>query len=91
MSSCGGSMMKASLNPLAHLVDGVAARWLVRDELTAEQRALIRDEILRAFRIGDRTELTFHGGRYALTIRQDAAEPGGHSIIARELPPEARR
>ena len=83
-------MMKASLSPLAHLVDGVAERWINRGELSDEHLAAARDEILRSFRIGDRAELTFHGRRYQLTIsRSDTAADGFH-IDARELPPEAQ-
>ena len=83
-------MMKASLSPLAHLVDGVAERWIDRDRLSAEQLAAARDEVLRSFRIGDRDELTFHGRRYQLSISRSDAESDGFHIDARELPPEAQ-
>lgn len=84
-------MMKASLSPLAHLVDGVAQRWIARDEIPAEKLDTIRDEILRSFRIGDRDELTFHGRRYQLTISRSSATTDGFHIDARELPPEAQQ
>ncbi|MBT8422641.1 MAG: hypothetical protein HKN56_02435 [Gammaproteobacteria bacterium] len=83
-------MMKASLSPLAHLVDGVAERWIDREQLTAEQLSAARDEILRSFRIGEREELTFHGRRYQLTISRSPESADGMHIFARELPPEAR-
>ncbi len=63
-------MMRASLSPLAHLVDGVAARWALADSLQPEQQECIRQEILRSFRLGNRDELTFHGHLYLLTIRR---------------------
>jgi predicted methyltransferase len=71
--SCGGSMMRASLAPLANLVDAAAEKWLaVEDTAIAEQRIVIAD-ITRSFNIGDWPELSFHGQHYVLTIirRQD--------------------
>ena len=83
-------MMKASLSPLAHLVDGVAGRWINRGNIPDEQLAAVRDEILRSFRIGERDELTFHGRRYQLTISRSSDAADGFQIDARELPPEAQ-
>ncbi len=73
--SCGGNMMRASLSPLAHLVDGVAERWSAVNTGDNPQRETVRQEILRAFRLGDRDELTFHGHNYLLTIRRAAGDP----------------
>jgi hypothetical protein len=66
--SCGGSMMRTSFQPLAHLVDAAAEQWLAAELLSEQDQLLVSNEITQAFRIGDKPELTFHGGRYLLTI-----------------------
>jgi hypothetical protein len=73
--SCGGNMMRTSLQPLAHLVDAAAEKWLAAEHASEQERAIVRQEITQAFRIGDRSELTFHGLRYLLSIIRSDEEP----------------
>lgn len=61
-------MMRTSYRPLAHLVDAAAEKWLAAQHAPETERLAVHDEITRAFRIGDRPELTFHGLRYLLSI-----------------------
>jgi hypothetical protein len=61
-------MMRAGLQPLAHLVDAAAEKWLAVEDAPAEQQLPVNLEITQAFQIGDRAELTFHGQRYLLSI-----------------------
>jgi hypothetical protein len=66
--SCGGNMMRMSHQPLAHLVDGAAERWLAVAAASSAEQLIVRKEIIAAFPLGERAELTFHGLRYLLTI-----------------------
>ena len=61
-------MMRTSLQPLAHLVDAAAVKWLAAENASEQERMTVSNEITQAFRIGDRAELTFHGLRYLLSI-----------------------
>lgn len=81
--SCAGNLLKTNLSPFAHLVDRDAERWDNRDALDAPARGALREEILCAFNIGERAEMTFHGHRYQLTIRCAA---GVHDIAVHRLP-----
>ncbi|MGI9290404.1 MAG: hypothetical protein ACR2QG_03895 [Gammaproteobacteria bacterium] len=63
-------MMRTGQQPLAHLVDAAAVRWLTVDEGTEEERAELHSEITDTFKLGDRTELTYHGLKYLLTLSQ---------------------
>jgi len=69
--SCGGSMMRTNLQPLAHLVDAAAQKWLAVADATEQNQQSVRDEITASFRIGDNPELTFHGLRYQLCISRN--------------------
>ncbi len=66
--SCGGSIMRTTFQPLAHLVDAAAEKWLAVEYAAESERRTMRTEISRTFHIGDRDELTFHGIRYLLTL-----------------------
>lgn len=68
--TCGGSMMRASQNPLAGLIDAVSAEWLLVEHLSTAAREHIYREITGQFDIGDRQEITFHGLEYQLTIER---------------------
>ena len=70
--SCGGSMMRTSMQPLAHLVDAAAERWLLAESAGGTEQQRVRDEIARAFQLGDKPELTFHGRKYLLTVSRGA-------------------
>jgi hypothetical protein len=72
--SCGGSMMRTSFQPLAHLVDAAAEKWLAAESLPEHDQILVSKEITQAFRIGEKSELTFHGGRYLLTISRNGED-----------------
>jgi len=61
-------MMRASHQPLAHLVDAAAEKWLAAEQSAEREQLSITKEITQAFRIGDNSELTFHGLRYLLRI-----------------------
>lgn len=61
-------MMRTSMQPLAHLVDAAAEQWLAAEKAPEPQRRVVREEITRSFRIGDKPELTFHGQRYLLRL-----------------------
>ena len=63
--------MRASLQPLAHLVDAAAEKWVAVEDASTEEQLRVNQEITAAFRIGDRAELTFHGLRYLLSIIRD--------------------
>ena len=80
--SCGGNMMRTTFQPLAHLVDAAAEKWLAVEHLTGPERDAVRDEIGAAFCIGDRDELTFHGARYLLTISRNETDPTAACDIA---------
>lgn len=60
--------MRGSPQPLAHLVDAVAKRWLAVEHASAREKLIAGAEITQAFNIGDNPELTFHGIRFLLTI-----------------------
>lgn len=60
--------MRTSFQPLAHLVDAAAEKWLAVAHASDGEQLLVSNEITRAFRIGDNAELTFHGLRYLLGI-----------------------
>jgi hypothetical protein len=66
--SCGGSMMRTNLQPLAHLVDAAAEKWLLAEAGTAADQETARRKISQSFWIGERPELTFHGLKFLLTI-----------------------
>lgn len=70
-------MMRASFQPLAHLVDAAAAKWLAAEHGSCQAKSAVRNEITRAFRIGDMPELTFHGFRYLLIISRTDRVRGG--------------
>jgi hypothetical protein len=69
--SCGGSMMRTSLNPLATLVDAAAEKWLAVVDATEQDQRPVWEEITDSFRIGDKQELTFHGLRYQMCISRN--------------------
>ena len=73
--SCGGGMMRSSHQPLAHLVDAAAEKWLAVEGAPKKQQRSVTDEIISSFNIGDRPELTFHGQKYLLTISRDEGGP----------------
>ncbi|MFW2403439.1 MAG: hypothetical protein ACN4GT_01650 [Gammaproteobacteria bacterium] len=84
--SCGGSMMRASMQPLAHLVDAAAETWLAVEAAPEAERSAVRATITGQFRIGDQPELTFHGRRYILRIFHAAApRPTDSSVIDVEV------
>ncbi len=64
-------MMRASHQPLAHLVDDTAEKWLAAEQASQIERQRLQMEIIRAFPLGERTELTFHGARFLLSIFSD--------------------
>ena len=70
-------MMRASHQPLAHLVDAAAEKWLAAEHASEREQRSARDDITQAFRIGDKSELTFHGLRYLLTILRSEHEDSG--------------
>ena len=70
-------MMRASHQPLAHLVDAAAEKWLAAEHASEREQRIARDDITQAFRIGDKSELTFHGLRYLLTILRSEDEDSG--------------
>lgn len=66
-------MMRTSHQPLAHLVDNTAEKWLAAEQ--ASERERLQREILCTFPLGERTELTFHGARFLLSIfREESGE-----------------
>jgi hypothetical protein len=69
--SCGGSMMRTNLQPLARLVDAAAEKWLAVADAAEQRRLLVRQEITSSFHIGDNSELTFHGIHYQLCISRN--------------------
>ena len=76
-------MMRTSMQPLAHLVDAAAAKWVGVEHASAYEQRIVREEITRSFRIGDRDELTFHGRQYLLTIFR--AGSAGLSVSVHEI------
>jgi hypothetical protein len=74
--SCGGNMMRTNLQPLAVLVDAAAEKWLAVADAAEPDQLPVWKEITSSFRIGDNSELTFHGLRYQMCIsRNDALLP----------------
>jgi len=73
-------MMRTSFQPLAHLVDAAALKWLAADQESARVRNIVRAEIADSFRIGDRDELTFHGLRYLLCVSRNGANEIGIDV-----------
>jgi len=78
--SCGGSMMRTSMQPLAHLVDAVAEKWVAVENAPEAERSAVRAEITATFRIGDQRELTFHGRRYVLRVSRSVL-PGADGVF----------
>lgn len=68
--SCGGNMMRTSQQPLAHLVDAAALRWLAVEEAADTERAPVQQEITATFSLANKPEITYHGLKYLLTIRR---------------------
>jgi len=81
--TCGGSMMRTNLQPLAHLVDAAAEKWLAVEDAAESEQLPIWEEITTSFRIGDQPELTFHGLRYQLRISLNDGTPPEHSQALR--------
>ena len=69
--------MRTSFQPLAHLVDAAAAKWLAAKHASEQEQRVVRNEITQAFRIGEHSELTFHGLRYLLSIARSEHEHSG--------------
>jgi len=68
--------MRTSFQPLAHLVDAAAEKWLAAENAPEAEKRATRDEIAQAFRIGENPRLTFHGLRYLLSvIRSEGGSP----------------
>jgi hypothetical protein len=79
-------MMRTPYRPLALLVDAAAEKWLAAQHAPERERLAVQDEIVRAFRIGDRAELTFHGLRYLLSIvRRDDGQPREFLIAVHQI------
>ncbi len=74
-------MMRTNLQPLAHLVDAAAQKWLAVADATEQNQQSVRDEITASFRIGDNLELTFHGLRYQLCISRNDDTLSGQSQV----------
>jgi len=68
------------MQPLAHLVDAVAEKWVAVEDAPEAERSAVRAEITDTFRIGDQSELTFHGRRYLLRIFRSVA-PGADGVF----------
>ena len=66
--SCGGGMLRTSHQPLAHLVDQAAERWLAVEHRATDERRAASADITDSFNIGDNERMTFHGLRYLLTV-----------------------
>jgi hypothetical protein len=69
--SCGGSMMRTNLHPLASLVDAAAEKWLAVIDATEQDQLPVWKEITGSFGIADKQELTFHGLRYQMCISRN--------------------
>ena len=67
-------MMRTSLNPLATLVDAAAEKWLAVADAAEGDQLPVWEKITSNFRIGDKSELTFHGLRYQMCITRDDAK-----------------
>lgn len=72
--SCGGGMMRTSHQPLAHLVDLTAERWLAANLASAAERQAVERDIAGTFNIGTSERMTFHGQRYLLIISNAAGD-----------------
>ena len=73
--------MRASHQPLAHLVDDAAEKWLAAEQASTDEQLRVEAEIVNAFPIGDRAELTFHGLKFLLSIFR--AETGEQIAVHR--------
>lgn len=74
------------MQPLAHLVDAVAEKWVAVEDAPEAERSAVRAEITDTFRIGDQPELTFHGQRYLLRVfRVMGTSPAGSSGLHVEV------
>ena len=73
--------MRTSYQPLAHLVDAAAEKWLAVEQAAGREQLIVSKEITQAFHIGDSSKLTFHGLRYLLSITR---------IIENECPGRVR-
>ena len=85
--TCGGSMMRTSLNPLAHLVDAAAAEWLAAEGASEDRRERLRHSISKRFALGDQQALSFHGLTYILTLSREPGDgsPDSCSISVHEI------
>jgi len=73
-------MMRTSYQPLAHLVDAVAEKWLAVEQAVEREQLIVSKEITQAFHIGDSSRLTFHGLRYLMSITRNLEnECPGHT------------
>ena len=63
-------MMRTSFQPLAHLVDAAAEKWLAVENSARNEKVSVSREITGGFRIGDHDEMTFHGLKYQLVIKR---------------------
>jgi len=77
--SCGGSIMRTSFQPLAHLVDAAAEKWLAAENAPEPDKQATRDEIARSFQIGVNSRLTFHGIRYLLSVTRTGDDSPGYA------------
>ena len=68
-------MMRSPFQPLAHLIDAAAEKWLSCEDGPEPEKRLVSEEITQAFKIGDNPELTFHGQRYLLSIIRSNPRP----------------
>jgi hypothetical protein len=73
--SCGGNMMRAPFQPLAHLVDAAALKWLAAKQASIQEQNSVSAEIARSFGTGEKPELTYHGIKYLLTIYYSKGPP----------------
>jgi hypothetical protein len=92
--SCGGNMMRTSFQPLAHLVDAAAEKWVAAENASEREQSAVRHEITNSFRIGDNFEMTFHGIKYQLIISRcssanSAIRPREFSIRVHEISQES--
>ena len=66
--------MRTSLKPLAHLVDAAAEQWLAAEHESPQRQLDVSNQIANSFRLGERSELTFHGIEYILTLERISQE-----------------
>ena len=84
-------MMRTSFQPLAHLVDAAAEKWVAAENASEREQSAVRHEITNSFRIGDNFEMTFHGIKYQLIISRcsSATRPREFSIRVHEISQES--